>query len=203
MQQINEYPGPNPDDYANVLALNTAFIKAAFEMKGPQRGRLAAAPFLLFSFRERDLDWWDEALVENLQEDLMAAPELDNPQLQRIQIAALSFLWHLARRNPYATRIITGANVSWCEKITDLPLVTLLDRIGARGDVMQSRLDNSNRFGGRLLGDGTSSRRTVRRSSQLVALQSLLTQAPFDNYTRLPAAACAMPRPTRVQDKKI
>jgi hypothetical protein len=203
MQQINEYPGPNPDDYANVLALNTAFIKAAFEMKGPQRGRLAAAPFLLFSFRERDLDWWDEALVENLQEDLMAAPELDNPQLQRIQIAALSFLWHLARRNPYATRIITGANVSWCEKITDLPLVTLLDRIGARGDMMQSRLDNSNRFGGRLLGDGTSSRRTVRRSSQLVALQSLLTQAPFDNYTRLPAAACAMPRPMRVRDKKI
>lgn len=203
MQQINEYPGPNPDDYANVLALNTAFIKAAFEMKGPQRGRLAAAPFLLFSFRERDMDWWDEALVENLQEDLMAAPELDNPQLQRIQIAALSFLWHLARRNPYATRIITGANVSWCEKITALPLVTLLDRIGARGDVMQSRLDNSNRFGGRLLGDGTSSRRTVRRSSQLVALQSLLTQATFDNYTRLPAAACAMPRPMRVQDKKI
>lgn len=203
MQQINEYPGPNPDDYANVLALNTAFIKAAFEMKGPQRGRLAAAPFLLFSFRERDMDWWDEALVENLQEDLMAAPELDNPQLQRIQIAALSFLWHLARRNPYATRIITGANVSWCEKITALPLVTLLDRIGARGDVMQSRLDNSNRFGGRLLGDGTSSRRTVRRSSQLLALQSLLTQATFDNYTRLPAAACAMPRPMRVQDKKI
>ncbi len=203
MQQINEYPGPNPDDYANVLALNTAFIKAAFEMKGPQRGRLAAAPFLLFSFRERDMDWWDEALVENLQEDLLAAPELDNPQLQRIQIAALSFLWHLARRNPYATRIITGANVSWCEKITALPLVTLLDRIGARGDVMQSRLDNSNRFGGRLLGDGTSSRRTVRRSSQLVALQSLLTQGTFDNYTRLPAAACAMPRPMRVQDKKI
>jgi hypothetical protein len=203
MQQISEYPGPNPDDYANVLALNTAFIKAAFEMKGPQRGRLAAAPFLLFSFRERDMDWWDEALVENLQEDLMAAPELDNPQLQRIQIAALSFLWHLARRNPYATRIITGANVSWCEKITDLPLVTLLDRIGARGDMMQSRLDNSDGFGGRLLGDGTSSRRTVRRSSQLVALQSLLTQAPFDNYTRLPAAACAMPRPMRVRDKKI
>lgn len=203
MQQINEYPGPNPDDYANVLALNTAFIKAASEMKGPQRGRLAAAPFLLFSFRERDLDWWDEALVENLQEDLMAAPELDNPQLRRIQIAALSFLWHLARRNPYATRIITGANVSWCEKIADLPLVTLLDRIGARGDLMQSRLDNSDDFGERLLGDGTSSRRNVRRSSQLVALQSLLTQATFDNYTRLPAAACAMPKPMRVQDKKI
>jgi hypothetical protein len=203
MQQINEYPGPNPDDYANVLAFNTAFIKATFEMKGPQRGRLAATPFLLFSFRERDLDWWDEALVESRQEDLMAVPELDKPELRRIQTAALSFLWHLARRNPYATRIISGAAVSWCEKITDLPLVTLLDRIGARGDLMQSRLNASDECGGRLLGDGTSSRPKVRRSSQLVALQSLLTHAAFENYTRLPAAACAMAGPMRVHDKKI
>jgi hypothetical protein len=78
MEQISEFPGPSPDDYANVLALNTAFIKAAFDMKGPQRGRLAAAPFLLFSFRERDLVWWDEALLDNRQGDLMAVAYLDN-----------------------------------------------------------------------------------------------------------------------------
>jgi hypothetical protein len=203
MEQISEFPGPNPDDYANVLALNTAFIKATFEMKGPQRGRLAAAPFLLLSFRERDIDWWDAALLENHQGDLMAAPELDNPELQRIQTASLSFLWHLARRDPYATRIISGATVSWCEKITDLPLVTLLDRVGVRGDLMQSRLDSPDQLGARLLGAGISSRQKVRRSSQLTALQSLLTHATFDNYTRLPAAACNMTKPMRVQDKKI
>jgi len=203
MHQISEFPGPDPDDYANVLALNTAFIKASFEMPGPQRGRLAAAPFLLFSFRERDLDWWDTALAENRQGDLMAVADLDNPELRRIQTAALSYLWHLARRNPYATRIISGATVSWCEKITDLPLVTLLDRIGVRGDLMQSRLSSPDELGARLLGDGTSSRRKVRRSTQLVALQSLLTHATFDNYSRLPAAACNMARPMRVQDKKI
>jgi hypothetical protein len=203
MERIREFPGPSPDDYANVLALNTAFIKATVDMKGPQRGRLAATPFLLFSFRERDLDWWDEALAENHQGDLMAAPELDNPKLRCIQTAALSFLWHLARRNPYATRIISGATVSWCEKIADLPLVTMLDRMAARGDLMQSRLEHSDEMGGRLLGDGTSSKPSVRRSSQLVALQSLLTQATFDNYTKLPAAACAMASPMRVQHKKI
>jgi len=203
MEQISQFPGPNPDDYANVLALNTAFIKATFEMKGPQRGRLAATPFLLFSFRERDLDWWDAALVENHQGDLMAAPELDNPELRHIQTAALSFLWHLARRDPYATRIISGATVSWCEKIAELPLVTLLDRIGVRGDLMQSRLNSPDELGARLLADGTSSRRRVRRSSQLTALQSLLTHTTFDNYTRLPAAACNMTGPLRVQDKKI
>ena len=203
MHQISEFPGPDPDDYANVLALNTAFIKASVEMPGPQRGRLAAAPFLLFSFRERDLDWWDTALAENRQGDLMAVADLENPELRRIQTAALSYLWYLARRNPYATRIISGATVSWCEKITDLPLVTLLDRIGVRGDLMQSRLSSPDELGARLLGDGTSSRRKVRRSTQMVALQSLLTHATFDNYSRLPAAACNMARPMRVQDKKI
>jgi hypothetical protein len=203
MEQISEFPGPSPDDYANVLALNTAFIKAVFDMKGPQRGRLAAAPFLLFSLRERDLEWWDAALVENHQGDLMAAPELDNPALRCVQTAALSFLWHLARRNPYATRIISGATVSWCEKITDLPLVTLLERIGVRGDLMQSRLNSPDEHGARLLGDGTSSSPKVRRSSQLVVLQSLLTHARIEHYSRLPAAACNMPRPMRVQDKKI
>jgi len=203
MEQISEFPGPSPDDYANVLALNTAFIKAAFDMKGPQRGRLAAAPFLLFSFRERDLEWWDVVLAENHQGDLMAAPELDDPALRRIQTAALSFLWHLARRNPYATRIISGATVSWCEKITDLPLVTLLERVGARGDLMQSRLDSPDEHGARLLSDGTSSRRKVRRSSQLLALQSLLTHARTEHYARLPAAACNMAGPMRVRDKKV
>jgi hypothetical protein len=203
MEQINEFPGPSPDDYANVLALNTAFIKAAFDMKGPQRGRLAAAPFLLFSCRERDLEWWDAALVENHQGDLMAAPELESPALRRIQTASLSFLWHLARRNPYATRIISGATVSWCEKITELPLVTLLDRVGVRGDLMQSRLNSPDEHAARLLGDGTSSKRKVRRSTQLAALQSLLTHARIDNYARLPAAACSMATPMRVQDKKI
>lgn len=203
MQRTSEFPGPSTDDYANVLALNTAFIKATVEMKGPQRGRLAATPFLLCSFRERDLDWWDAALVERHQEDFLAATELEDPDLRRIQIAALSFLWHLARRNPYATRIFSGAAVSWCERISELPLVTLLDRIGLRGDLMQSRLSPTEESGGRLLGNGTSSRPTVRRSSQLVALQSLLTHPIFDNYTRLPAAACAMTRPMQVQDKKI
>ena len=202
MEQISEFPGPSPDDYANVLALNTAFIKAAFEMKGPQRGRLAAAPFLLFSFRERDLVWWDEALLDNRQGDLMAVAALENPELRRIQTAALGFLWQLARRNPYATRIISGATVSWCEKISDLPLVTLLDRVAARGDLLQSRLNNPDVLGERLLCDGTSSKRNVRRSTQLTALHSLLTRAAFDNYTRLPAAACNMARPMRVRDKK-
>lgn len=203
MEHNSEFPGPSPDDYANVLALNTAFIEATSELKGPQRGRLAAAPFLLFSLREDDVAWWAGVLAEQRQGDLMAVAEHESPELSRIQTAAISFLWQLARRNPYAARIISGATISWCDKITSLPLVTLLNRIGGRGDLMISRLAKPVALGERLLGNGTSSRLKVRRSSQLTVLQTLLTRSESDNYTQLPAAACSMSGPLRVLDKKL
>ena len=203
MEYHSEFSGPSPDDYANVLALNAAFIKATSKLKGPQRGRLAAAPFLLFSLREDDVGWWASVLVDQPQGDLMAVAEHESPELRRIQTAAMSFLWQLARRNPYAARIISGATIAWCENITALPLMTLLNRIGGRDDLMVSRLDLPLAQGERLLGSGTSSRRQIRRSSQLTALHTLLAQSGIDNYTRLPAAACSMSGPLRVLDKKL
>lgn len=202
MEQISEFQGPSADDYTNVQALNTAFVKATSTLKGPQRGRLAAAPFLLFSLREDDVDWWSGVLADRRQGDLMDAAELESRELRRIQSAAISFLWQLGRRNSYAARIISGATNAWCDLVTDLPLVTLLARIGARDDLMVSRLNDPIAIGDRLLANGTSSRRQVRRSSQLTALQTLLTRAGLANYTPLPAAACSMSGPLRVLDKK-
>jgi len=203
MQQVSEYPRPGLDDYANVQALNSAFIKASSELKGPQRGRLAASPFLLFSLRENDPDWWEDALADQCQRDLMESSEFARPQLRSIQTAALSFLWQLSRRNPYAVRVISGATIAWCEMISNLPIITLLDRVGARGDLMLSRLDDPDAIGERLLGGGTSSERNVRRSSQLTALQALLTRPAAGNYTAISAAACKMAGPLRVLDKKM
>lgn len=195
MEFSTEYPGPNRDDYADVLALNTAFLEASYDLKGPQRGRLAAAPFLLFSIRENDLDWWDRALADDRQGDLMAPQKLSNTELRDIQSAAIGFLWQLARRNPYAARIISGATIAWCEKLAVLPLVTLLNRVGSRSDLMTSRLEDHNDTFHRLLGSGTSSRQSVRHSSQLTVLQSLLARTGPQQYIRLPAAACAMGSP--------
>ncbi len=212
MEFSTEFPGPGRDDYANVLALNTAFLEAKYELKGPQRGRLAAAPFLLFSIRENDLDWWDRALADDRQGDLMAAPDLGDIELRGIQSAAIGFLWQLARRNPYAARIMSGATIAWCEKLAGFPLVTLLDRVGARSDLMTSRLEDHDDSGHSLLARGTSSRQKVRRASQLIVLQSLLTRTGPEQYSRLPAAACRMAsprlkvaerRPIRVRRKKV
>lgn len=203
MQKNTEYPGPGQEDYDNVEALNVAFIREMSTLKGPQRGRLAATPFLLFSLREDDLDWWQHALVEQRQVDLISERQLHNTELLRIQTAALSFLWHLASRNPYATRIISGATIAWCEKIVDLPLHTLLDRVGTRGDLIESRLYRLGIVGQRLLGSGVSSRENLRRSAQLTALQTLLTDPCADQPVRFPAAACSLTGPMQVLDKKV
>ena len=201
MHQLTEYPGPSLEDYDNVRALNTAFIAATSTLKGPQRGRLAATPFLLLSLRENDFNWWQRVLADDRQGDLIADSELQDSELRRIQTAALSFLWQLAQRNPYATRLISGAPVVWCEKIIDLPLLTLLDRVGARGDLIESRLHHLGAAGERLLASGISGSQVLQRSSQLSALQSLLTRHGVDSYVRLPAAACHLSGPVRSFDK--
>jgi len=201
MQHSGDYPGPSPDDYANVTALNTAFIRATLDLKGPQCGRLAAASFLLFSLREHDPAWWEDALAEGRQGDLMDPGELSSAELRSLQIAALSFIWQLCRRNPYAVRIISGATIAWCERTIQLPLISLLNRVGARGDLVQSRLLDVPGISSRLLSDGISADKVVRRSAHLAALQTLLTHTAAENYSRLPAAACKMPGVMRVLDK--
>jgi hypothetical protein len=203
MQRISDYRGPGADDYANVLAFNTAFLVVTTELRAAELRRLAAAPFLLFSMRENDLEWWDDALVDRHQADLMGPHEQPNTDLRRLQTAAISFLWHLSRRNPYAVRIISGAPVAWCDRITALPLVTLLNRLGARADLLRSRIDVDEDSGGRLLGHGTSSKALLRRSAQLAVLQGLLTRPGLGEYTRLKTAACGLSRPMRVLEKKV
>lgn len=203
MDRITEYRGPGVDDYANVLALNTAFIAATTNLKGPQRGRLAAAPFLLLSLRENDSRWWEDALTDRRQAELLAPAEQPNPEVRRIQTAAMSFLWHLSRRNPYAVRIISGAPIAWCDKIADLPLVTLLNRLAGRADLMKSRIEPSAEGADRLLSHGTSSARQVRLASHLTVLQQMLTRSGQDKNAKLPAAACSMSGPLRVMDKKV
>lgn len=195
MQLSNNYPGPSPDDYANVLALNTAFLNTASDLLGPQKGRLAAAPFLLFSMREDDPQWWQRALADTLQHDLVVTLKPLCTELISLQSAGISFLWQLARVNPYAARIIAGASVVLCDMLADLPLVTVLERTGARSDLVASRLGEQDKYGSQLLAKGASSQRKVRRAAHVVALQSLLTRSRGEQYLPLSAAACNMPRP--------
>ncbi len=212
MEHSTEFPGPGADDYENVLALNRVFLDLSTNHKGPQKGRLAVAPFLLFSLRENELPWWEGVLSVGRQGDLLQPPNLASDDVRALQAASLGFLWQLARRNAYAARIITGAGPGWCEMLIEQPLITLLERVGTRADLMRSRLDAPHGADARFLTGGASSRTKLRHSSHIVALQSMLTSNREEPSIPASAAACNLSIPSasvaagnlrRVSDRKV
>lgn len=211
-----DFFGPEPADFANVRALNHAFLLC---LRAPIRGehlrrslphtlqaaakgltdlqveRLATAPFLLLSLRERDEAYWRAFASDepDLDLDLFRTRDRESDALGP---AALSFLWQLARHNPYAARLLSGATLQWCEQLANCTLVTLLQRAASRGDLLQPRLCADGDFWRRSLGPGLSSDAKVRHAAHVTALQSLLTNDPVANYRRMKSAACRSAAPS-------
>ena len=190
MPNSDTYQAPGADDFANVFALNVSYLQATGGLTGVRREQLAAIPFLLFSMRQNDDDWWRAAMNEQ--------PQLNPDQLQQsrelreVQTAAISFLWQLVRRDPYVARMISGASMQWCELLAELPLVTLLNRTAWRSDLLGSRFDIATASIGWQRCVHSNSR--VRRCAQIAELQALLFATADDNYQRMAAAACTMPK---------
>jgi len=203
-----EYQGPTPGDLANIQALNRFFLMAcsaaapdrfavlqAHRMTQSRITRLAGAPFLLFSLREQDEEYWQRILGDESQIDLIDSADPPDEKIQQLQAAGLSFLWQLVHRNAYTARIVSGASVSWCERMAEQTLVGLLHRVATRGDLMRLRFEDEAEVWRRLLDAGTSSSYQARLTSQHCALQAMLTRRDARQYNRMPAAACTMRAP--------
>lgn len=203
-----EYEGLTQDDLVNVRALNRRWLRmrqddAACDapLADKRLERLAAAPFLLFSFREQDADLWQALLRHDRQQDLLRRGKTASAELRALQAAGLAFLWELARRNPYVARVVSGAPLSWCEQIASSTLIRVLEST-AHCIVLESRFDDASSLYRRLLNHGGSARQKTRVFAQIGALQAMLTSATLVPYRRFPAAACGMPRAAeRVADK--
>ncbi len=196
-----DYQGLKADDLANINALNRWFLAVisasradafslipAQKMTLDERSRLARAPFLLFSFRERDEEYWQQLLDNNPQIDLIRSGERPTKRIQPLRLAALSFLWQLARNNAYAVRLVSGASAGWCERLAGITLVELLQRAAHRRDLLRLRFADDDVVWSRLLGNG-------RLASHHSALQAMLTRGHLSEPKRLAAAACTMQRP--------
>ena len=217
-----DFSGPEPADFANVKALNHAFL---VQLREPSLGqplrrhlpatvqrlikgltdlqleRLAAVPFLLLSWRERDEDYWRVLGSDDSNFDLFGGGE-PSSESGVLCAAGLAFLWALARRNPYAARLMSSATLGWCERLLDSTLLGLLQKTAGRHDVLRPRLADNEEFWNKLLGPGLSSEREVRRAAHLAALQATLTEDPAANYRAIKAAACSTLVPTHsVADK--
>lgn len=209
-----EFSGPEPADFANVRALNSAFLELLCQPRGGkslrcqfspaveplvagltglQIGRLAEAPFLLFSLREFDNNYWNGIFSSDPSGDLFTPNELPSNTTQQIIAATIGFLWQLASRNPYAARIASGASLNWCEQLADCTLLQVLQCCVGRTDLLVPRLVDNGNLWRKLLSAGISSEPEIRAAAQQSALQTLLTGSNDSSYHPLRAAACRLP----------
>ena len=199
-----EYEGLSRDDLDNVRALNRAWLEldgsAELRRSAKRLERLAATPFLLFSFCEHDDARWRRLLGEQRQQDMLQQETVISTELRQLQAAGLGFLWELVRRNPYVARIISGAPLHWCAQVAASTLVQVMEC--SRFKIIEPRFADGTSLKHRLLGGGSALEREMRIFAQIGALQSMLTSGQPAQYGRLPAAACRM-RPTgrQVADK--
>lgn len=219
-----DFQPPERVDLANVQALNAAFLDALRARTLPDRLltglpdglpaacddtrallRLRRCPFLLFSLAEYDMARWDRLFGQQavLQPDLVDTMAAARGVAEPVVLAALGFLWQLARRQPYAARIVSGASLTWCERLAGTTLIDIY-RFAAETALIGFRNSSDNAFWQRLLVSATSVEKSVRRAARLAALQMLLTEAHTGTYGKLAAAACSMPAPaSRVADKAL
>jgi hypothetical protein len=207
-----DFSGPDAADFANVRALNHAFLarlRASNEgqslrqqlpagistlinaLTNLQVERLAATPLLLFSLRERDEAPWRALDAADPNVDLFAGAGGGD----QLQATAVSFLWQLASRNPYAARLVTGASLVWCQRLAASTLLDVLQTAADSPDLLQPRFTENEQCWRKLLGPGLSPVANVRRSAHVTCLQWLLTDDPAAGYQRLRTAACASSAP--------
>jgi hypothetical protein len=211
-----EYTGPEIADLTEVRSLNAAFLEylssddgeqlrrelpaslrpAVAALSARQIERLAGVPFLLLSLSESDDTYWNRLLHDQPVRDLFTPSHSDADSLAQIASAALGFLWQLARKNPYAVRLICGASLNWCEQLAACTLLHVLQRAVADQRVVAPRLADDSVFWHRLLGAGLSSESVVRRASHLSALQTVLTPVAATTNRRFRSAACYSSVPT-------
>jgi hypothetical protein len=219
-----EFRGPGATDFENVRSLNRAYLDLLkrdrrtrqclqglppslaarlASLAEAEADRLAAAPFLLMSFRERDDEFWQEVFCDVSRADLFAVPEAPSDDLGRIISAGLGFIWQLARANPFAARLICGASLHWCEQLTECTFFRVLATAGTRADALTLRCGADAGLWAKLLESGVSREKQVRRAAHISALQAVLTRASMPETRRWAAAACAVKAPTlKVADER-
>ena len=211
-----EYTGPETTDLRDVCSLNAAFLEylsssngeqlrrelpaslrpAVVALSSRQIERLAAVPFLLMSLSELDDAYWDRPMPDRPVRDLFTPSHTETDPLAQITSATLAFLWQLARKNPYAVRLICGASLNWCEQLAACTLLHVLQRAVEEQHAVLPRLAEDSVFWHRLLGAGLSSESVVRRASHLSALQTVLTPVVATTNHRFRSAACYSSVPT-------
>lgn len=212
-----QFLGPDPSDFRNVRALNrefTALIRRprSFDCTAEGRGGgirdalsslcarqldyLAGVPFLLFSLAEDNAELWQRRFGSDGTRDLFAASESADAAAACFVAAGTGFAWQLARRNPYALRLVSGASMHWCEELASRPLVQVINAACTDGGVLGLRGLNTPGLWEKLLTDGVHDDERVRSAAHASAWHMLLSRPVVRRRATLAAAACRTRVPT-------
>ena len=208
-----EYRSPEPADLANVESLNRAFLRwlrarpgdrasedmratAVLDriagMKDCQIGRLSRAPFLLMSVRHDEERRWRAIFTGLPNDDLLDTAYPASLDENRLVMALLGFLWHIAKRDPHTARLVSGAPLAWCDQLASIPIVSLCEQ--SRSCLpLEPRLAYDGDFWQKLLGAGTSARKDVRLAARISAMQTVITRGVTSPQRPMAAAACKLP----------
>ena len=207
---------PDAVDYADVRALNRAFLmflhgqESCRQWLAPlpdalttricslslrQIDRLSKTPFLLFSMRERDDQFWEALLGDGHNGDLFTSRRGSIDDTGRLTAASLGFIWQVAKRNAYTARLICGASLHWCELIAEQTIYQLLVCAGSHNDLLQLRYPSDTRFWTKLLQSGVSEEKELRLAAHLTALRTVLKNPLQQTSETWAAAACASRQP--------
>ena len=190
------FDGPQKADFGNIVPLNEAFLALLRSEKGLRKCiadlpesqrhrlvtldrsealRLAQTPFLLFSFREHDDVYWNRILNDPASPGLFHGRVSES--VRTLVSSALGFAWHLAQRDPFTLRLFSGAPLSWCETVADLPLHQLLDAVYRSGDLPVLRFSYHREMWRSLLDFGVSCNAPIRTAAQMSGLQIVLSRS--------------------------
>jgi hypothetical protein len=205
-----DFSGPQPADFADVRSLNKAFLRclrgvaagSRMRRKMPEAAgktvlglgegeiaRLAQMPMLLASVREYDDGYWRD-LLDSEPTGRLAEDRYGTPEVAEVTATTVAFLWQLARHNPYAARLVSGATLGWCERLTGCTLQGVLWRVRVRDDLLEPRFATDAEAWQRLLGAGLSPLPEVRRAARMSMLQRMLTGQSIRAAPPRRAAAC-------------
>jgi hypothetical protein len=205
------YASPQIVDFNEVYVLNKSFLSVlsaeteARRLLGtlpadlagrlstltrPERRRLAAAPFLLFSLREDDDEYWDGICAGGAGRDLFDTAAAMSDDCSRLVAAALGYLSQMARQNPYTLRVISFAPLHWCERLAEEPLMHVINRSCRRADTLQIREPGNAEIWRKMLGAGLHRRNDIRSAAHHAVLQSLIILPRAGRPAAIRSAAC-------------
>lgn len=220
---------PEAADFVNVGSLNQAFLRLIRADDGPRQclatltgplagklsglgerqiERLAMAPFLLFSIREDEDEFWELLIGGDRYPDLFHNADMIRDETRHVTAAAIGFLWQLARLNPFTARLVCGASLHWCELIAEQTICQLLSVVANRDDLLRLRFASDHMLWCKLLDSGTSRDKTARDAAHLTALRTVLSRTVQRRNNMWASAACRSEQPLlqtvgqRVTDNK-